>query len=293
MGHPVTTDSPHHDIAVLVHPGSVTATDAGDKGANLAASFDAASELYQRARPDYPAALIDTVIELTGVGSGDQLLEIGCATGKATLAFARRGFRITCIEPGSNLAAAARKNLASYEQVRIVEAPFEDWQLPDGMRFDLAFAATAWHWVDPTVRYQRAWRALRPGGHLAFWDALHVLPENGDRFFIEIQDVYDEIGEGVPPGTSFPRPGELPDRRDEMQGSGLFDVVDVRHYDWEIVYDADGYIDLLNTFSGHIVMEPGQRDRLYTEIRRRLGERPDGRLRRHWGAVLHIGRRRD
>ena len=75
--------------------------------------------------------------------------------------------------------------------------------------------------------------------------------------------------------------------------SGLFDVVDVRQYDWEIVYDANGYIDLLNTFSGHIVMEPGQRDRLYTEIRRRLGERPDGRLRRHWGAVLHIARRRD
>ena len=128
------------------------ATDGGDKGADLAASFDAASELYQRARPDYPAALIDTVIEITGVGAGDQLLEIGCATGKATLPFAQRGFRITCIEPGSNLAAAARKNLARYGDVRIVETPFEDWQIPRGMRFDLVFAATAWHWVDPEVR---------------------------------------------------------------------------------------------------------------------------------------------
>jgi hypothetical protein len=52
--------------------------------------------------------------------------------------------------------------------------------------------------------------------------------------------------------------------------------------------DASGYIDLLNTFSGHIAMEAWQRDGLYGEIRRRLAARPDGLLRRHWGAVLHI-----
>ena len=108
-----------------------------------------------------------------------------------------------------------------------------------------------------------------------------------------IQDVYDEIGEGLPTGTALPRPGSLPDRRDKVETSGLLDVVDLRHYDWEVEYDAGGYIDLLNTFSGHIVMQPWQRDVLYTEIRRRLAERPDGRLRRHWGGVLHIARRRD
>ncbi len=63
-------------------------------------------------------------------------------------------------------------------------------------------------------------------------------------------------------------------------------------YDWETIYHADGYIDLLNTFSGHIAMQDWQRDRLYGEVRRRLAERPDGRLRRHWGGVLHIARRR-
>ena len=59
-----------------------------------------------------------------------------------------------------------------------------------------------------------------------------------------------------------------------------------------MVYDAEGYIDVLETFSGHIAMAPWQRERLYGEIRRRLGERPDGLLRRGWGAVLHVARRR-
>jgi hypothetical protein len=68
--------------------------------------------------------------------------------------------------------------------------------------------------------------------------------------------------------------------------------VTVRHFDWEISYTAEEYIRLLDTFSGHIEMAPWQRDRLGGEIRRRLAERPGGRLRRHWGAVLHVARRR-
>lgn len=79
----------------------------------------------------------------------------------------------------------------------------------------------------------------------------------------------------------------------EIEATGLFEDVQVRHFDWEISYDADGYIGLLDTFSGHIAMESWQRDRLYREIRRRLAGRPDGRLRRHWGAALHVARRRD
>jgi len=69
--------------------------------------------------------------------------------------------------------------------------------------------------------------------------------------------------------------------------------VQVRHFDWEVSYDAEGYIRLLETFSGHIAMEQWQRDRLFGEIRRRLAERPDGLVRRHWGAVLHVARRLD
>ncbi len=133
---------------------------------------------------------------------------------------------------------------------------------------------------------------LRPGGHLAFWSAQHVFPDGGDSFFREIQEVYEEIGEGHPPGEGYPRPGELGDQAPEIEASGRFDVTAIRHYDWERVYDAEGYIGLLRTFSGHIAMEPWQQDRLYGEIRSRLARRPGHTVRRHWGAVLHVARRR-
>jgi SAM-dependent methyltransferase len=259
----------------------------------LRATFDSAAQLYQQSRPDYPEGLYDELVRLADLRYGDRLVEIGCATGKATVPLARRGFRITCVEIGGQLAAAARQNLADFPNVQVTEAAFETWQPPPGTAFDLAFAATAWHWIDPAVRYRRAWELLRPRGHLALWSATHVFPAGGDTFFRDIQDVYDEIGEGLPPGATRPRPGELPDDKAQLEGSGLFEEVAVRHFDWQLTYQADEYIRLLNTFSGHIAMDGWKRDRLYGEIRRRLAERHDGRLRRHWGAVLQVARRRD
>jgi SAM-dependent methyltransferase len=257
----------------------------------LRRTFDRAADLYQRARPDYPEALFDRLLDVTGVGAGDRVLEVGCATGKATGALARRGLGLTAVELGPSLAAAARRNLAGFPNVDVIEGNFDVWEPPQPHSFDLLFAATAWQWTDPTLRYERAAHSLRPGGYLAFWDAWHVFPVGGDRFFHEIQDVYEEIGEGLKPGERYLRPGELEVRRDEIEASGGFEVVSIDHFDWEVVYDADGYIDLLRTFSGHIAMEPWQRDRLFTEIRRRLALRPDGLLRRHWGAVLHVAQR--
>jgi SAM-dependent methyltransferase len=267
-------------------------TTPGDDRERLRQTFNQAAGSYQRARPDYPSELFDDLIAVAGLAPGDRLLEIGCATGKATLPLVRRGFRITCIELGPCLAAAARRTLAGLD-ADVIEGRFEDWQSAPGQWFDLVFAATAWNWVDPARRYALAWRALRPRGHLAFWNALHVFPDGGDRFFRQIQDVYDEIGEGLPPGSTWPRPGELPDQAAEIEASGLFEVVHIRHFDWVQTYDADSYIELLNTFSGHIAMADWKRERLYSEIRLRLSRRPGNAVRRHWEAVLHIARRRD
>jgi len=37
----------------------------------LRTTFDAAAELYQQARPEYPEPLYDTLVDLTGVGAGE------------------------------------------------------------------------------------------------------------------------------------------------------------------------------------------------------------------------------
>lgn len=259
----------------------------------LKATFDTVADRYDDSRPDYPDALFDELMSIAGLASGARLLEVGAGTGKASRPLAERGFAITCLEPGPRLAAEARRRLAHYPQVRVIETTFEDWKPGPTERFDLAFAATAWHWIDPTVGYRLAWQVLRPNGHLAIWSAGHVLPTDGDQFFHEIQPVYDDIGEGLPPGADFPVPGRLPTIQDTIDATGLFGVEATAEFIWARRYTAEQYVSLLETFSGHIDMAQWKRARLYSEVRRLLAARSDGTLLRHWGAVLHVARRLD
>jgi SAM-dependent methyltransferase len=62
--------------------------------------------------------------------------------------------------------ALARQNLAGAGEVEFVNARFEDALLPRG-RFRAVFSASAFHWVDPEVSWQKAADVLVPGGTLA------------------------------------------------------------------------------------------------------------------------------
>jgi SAM-dependent methyltransferase len=263
---------------------------AEDRREPLRQTFDSAAELYDAARPDYPPELVNDVVSLAGLEPGARLLEVGCATGKATRPFLERGFSVVCVELGAQLAELARRNLAGFP-VTIEVAPFEAWA-GEAASFDLVFAATAWHWIDPKVRYEQAHRLLRPGGHLAFWSAAHAFPDGFDPFFTEIQDVYDEIGESYEDGWPPPRPEDVADDAAEIEATGLFEDVRIRRYVWARHYTAEEYLALLDTFSGHVAMERATRERLYAEIRKRIAARADARVLRHWFAVLHVAQRR-
>jgi SAM-dependent methyltransferase len=261
-----------------------------DDRERLQSTFDQTAQLYQGARPEYPEDLFNRLMEVTGLRSGDHVLEVGAGPGKATLPLARRGLCITAIEPGPALAAEARNNLSGYP-VEVVEARFEDWAGPPEA-FAAVVAATAWHWVDPHRRYRSAARALRPGGYLVIWGAQHVFPVGGDPFFAELQEVYDAIGETLPKDARWPAPGELAEQTAEIEASDQFDIVAVDHFDWTVDYTAETYIDLLRTFSNHIAMAPVDREQLFTEIRQRVARRPSRTVRRGWGADLHIATKR-
>jgi len=196
---------------------------------------------------------------------------------------------VSCVELGADLARRARSRLDGYP-ASVHSGPFESWDAEDA-RFDLVYAATAWHWIDPAVRYEKAHELLGRGGHPAFWKAAHAFPEGFDPFFDEIQPVYDALGEGYGEPWPPPRPEDVPDDVTEIEASGLFGDVRVRRYVWETTYTAEEYIALLKTFSNHIAMERSKRERLDAEVRMRLARRADGRLRRHWMAILHVASR--
>jgi SAM-dependent methyltransferase len=250
----------------------------------LRTTFDAAAELYERARPTYPDELFDELVELAGLKPRSRVVEIGCGTGKATLPLAGRGLRVTCVELGPALVAMARRRLALFPGVEILNADFETWR-PVRADYDAVVAFTAFHWVPPELRYLKSAALLREGGALAVAMTHHVLPDDADPFFLEAQADYDAVGVGGdPPGP----PESVSGVGRKMEETGLFRLVAERRYLWDVVYTADEYVDVLGTYSPNIAMEDAKRTRLFDLLRARIGDRP---LRKTYLATLDVGLR--
>ena len=115
-----------------------------DQRNRLRTTFDQAASLYDEVRPGYPDQLFDDIVSLSGIPAAGRILEIGCGTGQATVPFARRGYRILCVELGENMAAVARRNLEGYPNADVRAGAFEEASLQERV-FDLAISATAFH----------------------------------------------------------------------------------------------------------------------------------------------------
>ena len=258
----------------------------------LRAIFDGVALLYDQARPGYPAALYDDLVALSGIPPGGRILEVGCGTGQATLPLARRGYRIVAIELGANLAAVARHNLAAYPQAEVRVGAFEEFPLEQGA-FDLVTSATAFHWVDPEVRYQRAARALKRGGAIGlFWNH-HVQSEASQDFFDVSQEAYLRAGE--PKAKTYqglPAPDEVPTTvKDEIDQTGLFGDVAIRRYYWNLEYDAESYINVLNTYSGHRDLPDDKREQLFHDIAELINTQYGGRITKGYMSLLYVAHR--
>ena len=255
----------------------------------LRTTFEQVPELYDRARPTYPAELFDDLADLAALGEGARVLEVGCGTGQATLPLARRGYSILCVELGAGLAAAAERKLRGFANVEIVHANFETWE-PSRAGFDAIVAFTAFHWVDPELRYPKAARLLRDRGSLAVAGSLHVQRPGGDTFWAEVQEDYDAVVPS-PDNRPPPLPDEIDDLREEIEASGHFEYVGERRYVWDTEYDADEYISLLDTYSGHRSLDDERRRALYDRIRRRIDARPGRRVTKTYITMLNVARK--
>jgi SAM-dependent methyltransferase len=253
----------------------------------LRRTFDTVAEQYEEARPTYPEALLDDLVAETRLPPGGRIVEIGPGTGKASVALAARGFELVGVELGPGLAAVARRRLAPYPRASVVVGAFERWE-PAAADFDAVVAFTSFHWVDPEVRYAKSAALLRPGGALAAVSTRHVLVPGGDPVWAELQAAYDAVrphpGNGPPPA-----PEDVPDLREEMEATGLFESVVVRRHLWEVDYTADEYVAVLGTYSDNIALPAAQRNELFARIHAGIAER--GTVRKTYLGTLNVARK--
>ncbi|MFI5910683.1 class I SAM-dependent methyltransferase [Dactylosporangium sp. NPDC051541] len=262
----------------------------GDEYVTLRERFDEDAVRYDRARPRYPVELFDD-LAAAGVTAGAGVLEIGCGTGQATVSLAERGCRIVAVELGADLAALARRNLARFDAVEVVTAAFEGWALP-AEPFDVVFAATAFHWIDPAVRVSKSADAVRLGGLLATVGTHHIAGGSWDEaFFDAIQECYSRFDPSTPAGLRLQRARDIVEDDRELVSSGRFGAATFSRYEWEQSYSTAEYLDLLLTYSGHRALPDEQRSALLDAIARLIDVELGGRIVKRYLTELRVARR--
>lgn len=204
--------------------------------------FERHADVYDEARPPYPAELWDAVRALGVLGPGRSAVDLGAGTGQATGPLIAAGMRVTAVEPGPEL--AARIN-ATYPEATVVQERAETATFPDAS-FDLAVAATSIHWMDLDVVLPKVHRWLRRDAFFLVWRNVFGDPAAATTPFRE--QVSRIVGERDAP----PRADDAEDLEKTsiaLTRSDLFALQSAHTYRWSTELDADQVRRLFTTFS--------------------------------------------
>jgi SAM-dependent methyltransferase len=260
----------------------------------LARVFNEVPELYDRVRPGYPDELFTDLATITGMDERSSVLEVGCGTGQATRSLAALGCSVTAIEPGVEMAALARQRLATFPNVAVETSMFEDWDDRDA-RFDAVVSASAWHWIDPSIGWQRAHDLLYPGGWMALLGNVVVRRAGVPEVYAETADLHERFSPGNP-GWGHPPLEDVVRSTDEGWGlvddpGALFGPTIVRWYPTVQWFNGDGFADLLRSTSLYRSLDRDVREPLLDAIAERIRTRMDDRAPRRYLSVLRVGQR--
>jgi SAM-dependent methyltransferase len=248
--------------------------------------FGEVADLYDRFRPGYPEELVERVLHYASLPAHGRILEVGCGTGQATRAFAERGHEITCLEPSPPMASLAVANLERYSRLEVVVETFEAWPLPE-RPFELVISATAFHWVDPELRFVKAARVLRPGGVLALFG--HVPQPEGGLVREQIDRAYAECVPSIAAREPGSAPKGIPLAEDFAQAVGFGELVSC-DIPWSRRWSATDYIAMLRTQSNHAMLPERELAALLSRIEAII-ERSGGFISVQYVARLLMARR--
>jgi SAM-dependent methyltransferase len=230
--------------------------------------FGSDPETYDRARPGHAERVYEILVQRCGLGAGTSVLEIGPGTGQATRRLLALGANpLVAVEPDPQLAEYLTTHVPGDYDVLI--APLEHADLR-GSSFDLAAAASSFHWIDEATGLAALFDALRPGGWAALWWTGFGDPEKPDPF----HDATRALMDGMPRSpVGSHRSGRMP--REEgsarwlsaLERAGFVDVT-VERIPWSKTFDAKGIREIFSTFSPLLVVDEELRTRTLDELER-------------------------
>ncbi|MHC2998499.1 class I SAM-dependent methyltransferase [Microbacterium sp. HJ5] len=214
----------------------------------MSRSFGAAAGAYESGRPEYPGAAVEWMLEpVRREGRALRVADVGAGTGKLTRAIVESGADVVAIDPDAGMLASLRENVHG---VPTFVGTAERMPLPDAS-VDALLLGQAWHWVDPPVAAAECGRVVRSGGVLGLiWN---------------VRDESDAFVRGL---TAIMHPSSA----EQMIADGgptvaaPFGPLEKRTWGWTRTMTRNALLDMVASRSYVITAEPGERERVMTEI---------------------------
>lgn len=234
----------------------------------------AAADVYERGRPDYPAAAIARIVATLELGRGRTVLDLAAGTGKLTRLLVPSEVNLIALEPVREMRAQLERRVPG---VATIAGTAERIPLADGY-LDAVTVGQAFHWFKRDEALREIHRVLRPGGGLALiWNA------RDERS--PLQAALSEIID--------PLEGDTPRRiqgnwKTLLEGSGLFDRSERSLFDHVQAVDEQGLVERVLSIS--FIANAPQAVRSDVEARvRALAREAEHPLRLPYMTELYIG----
>ena len=225
-------------------------------------SFELVADVYERARPGYPAEAVAWITDRLDLRPGRTVLDLGAGTGKLTRALLETGARVVAVEPGDAMRAELERAAPGAEALR---GSAEEIPLPNAS-VDAIAVGQAFHWFRHDVAIPELHRVLREGEGVALlWNS-----RDPDA------PLHQEIGKLIAP---FMPPG----RRDseewqrELAQSELFGPLEECRFSFVQELDADQLADRIASVS-FVAAAPAAARRDLDDQLRRVAQRLGGRV---------------
>ncbi len=241
--------------------------------------FNEDADLYEKIRPGYPKEVFTDLQNYTNLNSNSNILEIGCGTGQATHDLLMISNHITCVEPGKDLLQIARRK---FPELSFINSKFED--LKTNKLFDVIFAATSWHWVDPHVGYEKAYKLLQNTGYLAILRNYH-LETDPKAFHMQTRNIYNKYSNRTVVDLSSRK--MIEEQANSIENE-YFHIIKQTEHSWQQTYTINEYIALRNTYSDHRLMKESERQKFEQELKEVANKEFKGLVTKNYIAVLFI-----
>lgn len=218
-------------------------------------SFGAWARSYNEFRPQYPAAMYEKIIALTGKPAAEvSALDIGAGTGQVSQGLLSYGCQVQAVEPDDRM----REVLSENVDIPTFAASAEELPLPDAS-VDLVVGGAMWHWVDQSRAVPEIARVLRPGGVLAIaWN----LRDDREPWVLAMEEIVS-----MPDGYRWFHSAEAPSLGPLFSSPELVEIEHVQ------ASDPARLVGLVSTFS-HVGLSES-RDSYLAGIQQMTQEHPD------------------